>query len=156
MAFWLVKEEPTHYAFSDLVRDGETDWSGVANPLARRHLAAMRVGDEGLYYHTGREKAIVGRFRVVRAGRGGAIPVRLAAGRPLSVPVPLRALRADARFASFALVRISRLSVLPVPTPLWRAILRMAAARGPAPAQSGPARPRARSRARRVRHRGSP
>lgn len=128
MAHWLVKEEPTHYAFSDLVRDGTTPWSGVRNPLARRHLGTMRPGDTGFYYHTGTERAIVGVFEVDRVPSGprplplGAA-VTFRAVRPLLRPVPLRDLRERPDMAGFDLVRISRLSVLPVPDATWKTIL---------------------------------
>ena len=59
MAQWLVKEEPEHYAYSQLERDGKTVWSGVKNPLAQKHLRSIRKGDRILYYHTGKEKAVV-------------------------------------------------------------------------------------------------
>src|SRR3989454_170935 len=62
---WLFKEEPSHYSFDDLVKDGRTRWSGVKNPLAQQHLRAVRKGDRILYYHTGGEKAVVGMARAV-------------------------------------------------------------------------------------------
>src|SRR5439155_1050472 len=67
---WLFKEEPSHYSFDDLVKDGRTRWSGVKNPLAQQHLRAVRRGDRILYYHTGREKAVVGMARAA----GDAFP----------------------------------------------------------------------------------
>src|SRR5690348_9560275 len=65
MALWLFKEEPEHYSFADLVRDGETVWDGVSNPLARQHLRKVRAGNLAFFYHTGKEKAVVGVMRIV-------------------------------------------------------------------------------------------
>ena len=164
MPRWLIKEEPTHYAFADLVRDGETSWSGIHNALALRHLRSMRPGDEGLYYHTGGEKAIVGRFSVASppvpdpADDRGSWTVRVRAGAPLERPVHLKMLRGDARFSGFDLVRNSRLSVMPVPAAVWTAILSMASGARSSRAQtdqSGRARPRRKTPAARSRSRGS-
>jgi predicted RNA-binding protein with PUA-like domain len=130
---WLVKEEPTHYNFEQFVADGKTIWSGVRNPLAQRHLQAMKKGDRVFYYHTGNEKAIVGTARV--AGPPSPDPsdksgklyvVELEAGKPLGSPVTLAAIKADKRFADFLLVRMSRLSVMPVTDDQWEAIEKMA------------------------------
>ncbi|HTT73566.1 MAG TPA: EVE domain-containing protein [Thermoplasmata archaeon] len=153
MPYWLVKEEPSHYAYRDLARDGATDWSGVHNALAQRYLKAMRPGDPVYYYHSGPERAVVGIARVASAPRPdpgdarGAWTVRLAAVRPLPAPVPLSAIRADPAFAAFDLVRISRLSVMPVPPALWARIGSMArpatgAPTGRARATAPPARAR--------------
>lgn len=131
MARWLVKSDPDDYAFADLVRDRRTRWDGVTNAAALGHLRAMRRGDDCLVYETGAVKAIVGRARVASnpvADRADPklVSVALAAGAPLPRPVPLAAVKADPAFAGWELVRISRLSVMPVPEPLWRRILRMA------------------------------
>ncbi|MCI4336873.1 MAG: EVE domain-containing protein [Thermoplasmata archaeon] len=130
MAHWLVKEEPTHYSFDDFVRDKGTLWNGVHNALALRHLKSMRRGEEGFYYHTGDERAIVGTFRV--AGRPepdpeddrGSWRIPLKPGVRLPRPVPLAELRPDPSMRAFDLVRISRLSIMPVAEPIWKAILR--------------------------------
>jgi predicted RNA-binding protein with PUA-like domain len=119
VACWLVKADPDDYGFAELVRDGETAWSGVANALALRHLAAMRRGDRCFVYETGKVRAVVGTARVAAAGRDGA-PTRLAVGRPLTRPVTLAEVKADPAFRDFALVRQGRLSVMPVPEPLAR------------------------------------
>ena len=129
MARWLVKEEPSHYSFEQFRRDGSTEWSGVHNALALRNLKAMRPGDEGLYYHTGSEKAVVGTWRVVSVPRPdpsddrGSWTVKIRPDRPLEAPVTLSQMRADAAFAGFDLLRISRLSVVSVPEPIWRRVL---------------------------------
>jgi predicted RNA-binding protein with PUA-like domain len=129
MGRWLVKEEPTHYSFANLVRDRRTDWSGVHNALALRHLKSMRPKDDVFYYHTGSEKAIVGIARVASVPRPdpeddrGSWTVRIVPQRPLKRPVPLSTIKADPTFAAFELVRISRLSVMPVDAATWGRVL---------------------------------
>jgi predicted RNA-binding protein with PUA-like domain len=131
---WLVKSDPETYSFEDLRRDRKTVWDGVANPVALKHLRAMRRGDEVLVYHTGKERAVVGRARVESdpytdpsAGASGPAVVDLAAGEPLPRPVSLAEIKADPFFAELALVRQGRLSVMPVPEPLWERIGELAA-----------------------------
>lgn len=137
MARWLVKEEPKHYSFSDLIREGQTAWTGVRNPLAQRYLRAMRKGDLVLYYHTGSERAVVGVARVLTDpkaeadGPPGAVQVELGPVRRLPRPVGLAEIRAEPDCASMPLVRIGRLSVMPVTRVEWMRI--EAKARGPAP-----------------------
>ncbi len=135
MATFLFKTEPGEYSFADLERDRRTTWSGVTNPQALIHLRACAIGDEVFVYHTGAERAVVGLARVVGEPRPDpavqpADPRRAAVDiapvRPLASPVTLAAIKADERFAEFALVRQSRLSVMPVPAGLARAILAMA------------------------------
>jgi len=132
---WLLKTEPREYAFDDLVRDGGTQWDGVTNPMALRHLRAIRRGDALLIYHTGTVRAVVGVARAVSPpypdparGDPKLVVVNVAPVRPLPRPVPLASIKADPRFQGFELVRLPRLSVMPVPAPLWRAILAMARA----------------------------
>lgn len=126
---WLVKEEPSHYGFDALVRDGETTWSGVHNAAALLNLKAMRRGDEGFYYHTGTERAIVATFRVTAMPEPdpeddrGSWRVKIRPGRKLPRPVTLAELRPDPAMRSFDLVRISRLSVMRVPDGIWAKIL---------------------------------
>ena len=133
---WLFKEEPSSYSFDDLMKDGRTTWSGVKNPLAQRHLHAVRRGDRILYYHTGDEKAVVGVARAVcdayadpqdPAGKRAAVD--LAPVEKLPRTVPLAAIKSDPGFAAFPLVRISRLSVMPVGDREWAALMKLAAAR---------------------------
>jgi predicted RNA-binding protein with PUA-like domain len=126
---WLVKTEPSTYSWADLVREGSTAWTGVKNPTAQRNLRAMSKGDPVLVYHTGGEKAVVGLARVKRAAyadptaRGGRLQaVDLEAVRPLGKPVTLATLRKDRTLADWELLRISRLSVVPVPDEAWRAV----------------------------------
>ena len=132
MRKWLLKTEPGTYSFSDLTRDGRTCWDGVSNPVALGHLRAMQKGDEALFYHTGAEKAIVGVARIVSdpypdptLDDPRRVVVDLAPLRPLDHPVTLAAVKADTRFKDFALVRIGRLSVMPVSSEQWQALLAM-------------------------------
>jgi len=133
MACWLVKEEPTHYSFDDLVRDRVTVWDGIRNALALRHLRSARKGDEALYYHTGKVKAAVGLARIASdpypepgAGDPRFAVVELEAWKPLASPATLASMRANAKLSGLDLLRISRLSFLPVAPEHWREILRMA------------------------------
>jgi len=129
---WLFKEEPQSYSFDDLVRDGSTSWSGVRNPLAQRHLRSITKGDRILYYHTGKVKAIVGLARAMSAPiadpadrSGRRVSVTIAPLRPLGRPVTLAEIKASQRFNAFPLVRIPRLSVMPVSDQQWSWILAM-------------------------------
>jgi predicted RNA-binding protein with PUA-like domain len=130
---WLMKEEPTHYSFDDLVRDGRTSWTGVKNPLAQKHLRAVAKGDRIFFYHTGNEKAVVGIARAAgaaypdpadKAGKLYAVDVEPV--KKLKQPVTLAAIKADRAFASFPLVRLPRLSVMPVSEAEWKRIEAMA------------------------------
>jgi predicted RNA-binding protein with PUA-like domain len=130
---WLVKEEPANYAFDDLVRDRKTSWTGVRNPLAQKHLRSMRKGDRIFFYHTGKVKAVVGIAEAATAPypdpadtTGTLHAVDLAPVAPLRQPVTLAAIKAEPAFASFPLVRIPRLSVMPVTDEEWTRIERMA------------------------------
>ena len=129
---WLFKEEPSNYSFDVLVKDKRTVWSGVKNPLAQKHLHAVKRGDQIFYCHTGDEKAVVGIARALgdaypdpgdKSGKQAVVDV--APVRKLERPVTLAEIKADPSFSSFALVRISRLSVMPVSNDEWRRIERM-------------------------------
>lgn len=133
MAYWLVKGDPSEYGAAHLEREEKTTWTGVTNPLAQRHLRSMAAGDEMLVYHTGGEKSIVARGRVVNTSgpdpkdkSGRAVLVEIAFSGWLKSPVELAAIKSDKRFADFDLVRNSRLSVMPVSKSHWDAILKMA------------------------------
>ena len=135
---WLVKEEPTHYNFDALVGDRKTTWSGVRNALAQKHLRGMSRGDRVFYYHTGNEKAIVGTATVASAptpdpgdATGKNHCVSIAAGARLPRPVTLAEIKADPFFADFPLVRMARLSVMPVTDAQWARIEKMAQRPGP-------------------------
>jgi predicted RNA-binding protein with PUA-like domain len=126
---WLFKEEPTHYNFDALVKDKKTAWSGVKNPLAQKHLHAVKKGDRIFYYHTGDEKAIVGIAKALgdayadpqdKTGKQAVVDV--VPVKKLPRPVTLAEIKADAAFKDFPLVRISRLSVMPVSDAEWKRI----------------------------------
>lgn len=126
---WLFKEEPTHYGFDALVKDKKTVWSGVKNPLAQKHLHAVRKGDRIFYYHTGDEKAVVGIAKAMgdayadpkdKSGKQAVVDV--APVKKLARPVTLAEIKADRAFKGFPLVRISRLSVMPVTDAEWNRI----------------------------------
>ena len=129
MAQWLVKEEPEHYPYDQLVKDKKTVWAGVKNPLAQKHLRSIRKGDRIFYYHTGKEKAIV----AIATAASDAYPdpkdatkkgfvVDVAPVRKLPRAVTLAEVKADPAFADFPLVRMSRLSVMPVTDAEWTRI----------------------------------
>ncbi len=148
MARWLVKSDPESYAYDDLARDGSTDWSGVHNALALRHLRGMRPGDGILFYHSGAERAVVGLARVtslprpdLRDDRGSWL-VDIAAVRRLRSSISLAELRPDRSLRRLPLITFSRLSVMPVRDEEWRAIL----AHEVAPARGVTASPTARAR----------
>jgi predicted RNA-binding protein with PUA-like domain len=130
--FWLVKQEPSSYSWSDFVAEGKTSWTGVRNFAARNNLRAMRLGDKVLFYHSGDEKAVVGIAKVTRtaypdrtAKEGDWSTVDLAAVKPLARPVSLREIKANSRLKGIALVRQSRLSVMPLTEPEFRVIVNM-------------------------------
>jgi len=136
MAHWLLKTEPDCYAWDDLARDKGTPWDGVSNALALKHLRTMRKGDLALIYHTGDERAAVGIAEVVSApypdpkeGDDRLVVVDLKPRKKLPRPVTLAAIKADPAFEGWDLLRIGRLSVLPVPEAMWARIEELAAAR---------------------------
>ncbi len=132
MTNWLFKEEPEHYSLDDLFRDKRAVWSGVENNLALKHLRSVKKGDQVLYYHTGKEKAVVGVIEVVKGPypdptRDDArfVVVDVKPVRRFDRPVSLAEIKANPKFADFALVRISRLSVMPVTGDQWAEIERL-------------------------------
>jgi predicted RNA-binding protein with PUA-like domain len=128
MAYWLFKEEPTHYNYADLERDGRTLWEGVKNPLARNNLRQVRRGDRILYYHTGKEKAIVAEVRALDDSRPGkkdddkAVVVEVEPVKRLQNPVTLERIKRDSQLKGWDLVRLPRLSVVPVTEDQWRRV----------------------------------
>ena len=127
--FWLVKQEPSSYSWSDFVADGETSWTGVRNFSARNNLRKMQKGDEVFFYHSGDEKAVVGIAKVVRiaypdttADEGDWSTVDLAPVKPVAKPVTLREIKSNPRLKGILLVRQSRLSVMPLAEPEFREI----------------------------------
>ncbi len=132
MQYWLVKQEPDEYPWTALVRDGRTAWTGVRNFQARNHLRAMRRGNPVLYYHSGRERQIVGLAIVVReaypdptAREGDWSCVDLQPLKPLARPVTLDEIKADAALRELTLVRQPRLSVMPLSAAQFRRLLRL-------------------------------
>ena len=130
---WLVKTEPTVYSFQQLQKEKRTVWDGVKNNLALKNIKGVRKGDWVLIYHTGKEKAAVGVARAVT----GAYPdpekkdprllvFDIEASKPLPRPVSLAEIKAQSKLAKFDLVRISRLSVMPVSDEQWKMITDMA------------------------------
>jgi predicted RNA-binding protein with PUA-like domain len=131
MAYWLFKQEPSTYSYSQLEKDDKTVWDGVANNLALKHLRSVKKGDKAIFYHTGDEKQAVGIMEIVSDAHPDpkdkslvVVDVR-PAGR-LKKPVTLAQIKADPAFSQWELVRISRLSVMPVPERLWTKIMKMA------------------------------
>ena len=130
---FLFKEEPTHYAFDDLVRDGKTSWTGVKNPVAQKNLRTVKKGDRIFYYHTGDEKSVVAIARAAgdayadpKDASGKLYAVDVVPVKKLPRPVTLKEIKATAFFKDFPLVRISRLSVMPVTDREWNEIEKMA------------------------------
>ena len=133
MGQWLVKEEPDNYAYTQLERDGRTVWAGVKNPVAQKHLRTIRRGDRIFYYHTGKEKSVVAVARAVsdayadpKDKTGHAFVVDIAPERKLDCPVTLAQIKADPLFASSPLVRIGRLSVMPMTDAEWERVEKLA------------------------------
>lgn len=129
VAKWLFKEEPAHYSYADLERDGATLWDGVTNALARQNLRKVRKGDRILLYHTGKQKAVVAELIAMRnasADPSDADPkvvmVKVKPVRKLQNPVPLSRIKDDPALADWELVRLSRLSVMPVTDLQWKRI----------------------------------
>src|SRR5882724_729395 len=126
---WLFKEEPANYSFDAFVKDKKTVWSGVKNPLAQKHLRSVKQGDRIFYYHTGKEKSVVGIAKALADAypdpadkSGKAAVVDIGPVKKLARPVTLAEIKADPAFKTFPLVRISRLSVMPVTDGEWKRI----------------------------------
>jgi predicted RNA-binding protein with PUA-like domain len=130
MAYWLFKQEPSTYSYSQLESDGRTVWDGVANNLALKHLRSVKKGDRALFYHTGEEKQVVGIMEITsdpypdQKERSLVVVDVRPAGR-LARPVTLEEIKRDPAFSGWELVRISRLSVMPVQDRLWDKIMKM-------------------------------
>ena len=130
MAFWLFKQEPSSYSYDRLEKEGKTVWDGVTNNLALKHLGNVARGDKVFFYHTGDEKSIVGIMEIASAPYPDPKDHSLTVVdvKPLvrlKRPVSLKAIKTDKAFSTWELVRISRLSVMPVPDPVWKKILVM-------------------------------
>jgi predicted RNA-binding protein with PUA-like domain len=129
---WLFKEEPDHYNFADLERDKTTIWDGVTNNLARKHLRSVRAGDTALFYHTGTERAIVGDMQVVEGPMADpnsedskAVVVRVKVGKRWTHAVTLEEVKKDPKLANWDLVRLPRLSIVPVTSAQWERLQRL-------------------------------
>ncbi|MDJ0969850.1 MAG: EVE domain-containing protein [Kiloniellales bacterium] len=127
MAYWLVKSEPGTWSWDDQVRDGTAEWDGVRNYQAANNLKAMKIGDRAFFYHSVNEKQIVGIVEVVKeyypdpsdeSGRFGMVDFK--AVKPVAKPVSLAQIKAEPRLEGIALVRQSRLSVMPISADHWR------------------------------------
>ena len=132
MAYWLLKTEPGDWSWDDQVKDGTTEWDGVRNHQAAGNLRAMKVGDKAFFYHSVKEKSIVGVVEVVKeyypdpsdpSGRFGMVDVK--ALKPLETPVSLKQIKDDERLNHLALVRQSRLSVMPIDAKAWKLICKL-------------------------------
>jgi predicted RNA-binding protein with PUA-like domain len=129
---WILKTDADTYAFDHLARERCAVWDGVSNALALKHIRSMRKGDQALIYHSGDEKALVGLARIAsdpypdpKSGDPKLTVVDVEAGERLGHPVTLAAVKADPAFADLGLVRMSRLSVIPVPPEQWKRLLEM-------------------------------
>jgi predicted RNA-binding protein with PUA-like domain len=132
MAYWLLKSEPDDWSWADQVAKGRqgAEWTGIRNFSAQNHLRAMKKGEQAFFYHTGKERAIVGIVRVIAEAHPDSTDaawraIDVAAVEPLPTPVGLDRIKADKRFAGMALVRLARLSVQPVTDAEWRLICHM-------------------------------
>lgn len=130
MAHWLMKSEPESYSWSELVRDGTTEWDGVRNNAARLNLKAMKKGDEAFFYHSMSDKAVVGIMRITREAQPDPkapdwVSVKVEPVHALVRPVTLAEIKAEPRLSKMELVRQSRLSVAPVRDEEWKRILEL-------------------------------
>ncbi len=132
MAYWLMKSEPGAWSWEDQVRDGTAEWDGVRNHQASNNMKAMTKGDKAFFYHSVNEKRIVGIVTIAKeyypdptdkSGRFGMVDVK--ALRPLKKPVTLADVKGEPRLENLALVRQSRLSVLPISDDEWQLICAM-------------------------------
>jgi predicted RNA-binding protein with PUA-like domain len=140
MAYWLLKTEPDSYSWDDLVRDKSAVWDGVTNPVALKHIRKMKKGDLALVYHTGDERQVIGVAEVKsdaypdpKEGDERLAVVDLRPKKKLAQPVTLSDIKADKAFEGWEMLRIGRLSVVPVPPAMWERILELSEE----PAQDG-------------------
>ena len=132
MAYWLMKSEPGNWSWDDQVKDGVAEWDGVRNYQAANNMKAMKIGDRAFFYHSVKEKLVVGIVEVVKeyypdptdaSGRFGMVDIK--ALRPFKRPVSLAEIKAEPELQDIALVRQSRLSVIPIAAEEWRIICAM-------------------------------
>ena len=133
MSYWLLKSEPSSYAWEQLVKDGRTHWNGVRNFQAAKNLKSMKRGDQAFFYHSGEDRAIVGTCEIVKEAypdpsdpEGRFVMVDVKALKPVKTPVTLAAIKAEPKLKDLALVRQSRLSVVSVADAEWKILAKMA------------------------------
>jgi predicted RNA-binding protein with PUA-like domain len=131
MNYWLVKQEPSLYDYDKLVKEKKTVWDGVHNNLALKHIRSMKKGDTALFYHTGDEKQVVGIIEITTGPYPNSkeenerfVVVNVKPISKLKRPVTLDEIKKDKIFKNWELLRISRLSVMPVPKEIWDAIIK--------------------------------
>jgi predicted RNA-binding protein with PUA-like domain len=134
VAYWLLKTEPGTYSYDDLMKEKKATWDGITNATALKHLRTMKKGDVAMIYHTGNERAVVGVADIVSAPRPDPkeddrklVVVDIKPKKKLKTPVTLDQIKADKAFAGWDLLRIGRLSVVPVPDGMWKRIEQLAA-----------------------------
>lgn len=132
MAYWLLKSEPQDYSYKDLEQAGRTVWNGVKNALALKYLGIMQPDDQALIYHTGKERAVVGVAQIVTLpypdpaqADPKLVVVDIQAVRSLRMPVSLAQIKQSGKFTDFELIRLPRLSVVPVTAQHWQQILQL-------------------------------
>lgn len=130
--YWMVKQEPEGYSWDDLVRDGRTDWTGVRNFQARNNLRQMKAGDSVLFYHSGAVKSVVGIAEVAKSAYPDPtaddpqwVAVDIKPVKPLKTAVSLAEIRSEPALSNMALIRQSRLSVMPVTKEEFKTIVKM-------------------------------
>ncbi|ARV62323.1 ubiquinol-cytochrome C reductase [Nostocales cyanobacterium HT-58-2] len=135
MAYWLLKTEPEEYSYCDLERDGSTVWDGVNNPLALKHLRTMEIGDLVFIYHTGKERQVIGVAEVAsqpypdpKLNDAKRVVVQVRALRKVPQPITLTQIKQDGNFEGFDLLRLTRLSVVPVSESHWQRLLQLTGA----------------------------
>lgn len=132
MAYWLLKTEPEEYSYCDLERDGTTVWEGVSNSLALKHLRTMEIGDLALIYHTGKQRRVIGVAQIVsqpypdpKLDDAKRVVVQVQAVRRVQEPITLTQIKQDGNFEGFDLLRLTRLSVVPVSEPHWQRLVQL-------------------------------
>jgi len=131
MNYWLVKQEPTTYNYDMLEKEKKTVWDGVYNNLALKHISAMKKGDRAFFYHTGDEKQAMGIIEITsnpypnpKEDDKRFVVIDVKPVSRLKRPVTLEEIKKDSKFKNWELIRISRLSVMPVPKQLWDEIVK--------------------------------
>jgi predicted RNA-binding protein with PUA-like domain len=135
--YWLVKQEPESYSWADFVNDGKTDWTGVRNFQARNNLREMKLGDRVLFYHSGKDKAVVGIAEVIKAAYadptaddGQWVAVDLKPVKPFKTAVPLASIRYHNELSNLPLIRQSQLSVMSLAKAAFDVIVSMSNGKG--------------------------